>query len=441
MPVPRQKKLWSAKWEPVPDQEWHRSGGQGTLRLLRPIRGSNPNPSVLKELNKQTDPDRRRRMRREVVTLETIPHLSTPRLLDHNTEHFMDLSVDLYAIFEFISGSTLGEYVAEHGPLCIARSVELTTALLSTIEVYHEAGVGHRDIKPDNVMLRDNDPSSPVLIDFGLSFNVDDSALSDTPDWQQVGNRFLALPEHAAFSGNKQDLRSDMTFCCAILFFAVTGIHPATLADEEGRLPHQRPEARLALEAVSERERIKLLNILDIGFSFTLAQRWQSIDSLRTRIQRISMPVNREDDLETSIEEIQARAEAKSGNLLIKDALDQARGRIKSAALSAISKLGAGFAPSIEERLTTMDNMSTWIRCGVAHVYDGGLTNTFYGVNALGDELVIRELSQDDGARADINAGQVVARLPLQSAERVSDLESLVERRIISNVHGEIAGT
>lgn len=120
----RRKKLWSAKWNPAEDETWRRSGGQGKLRLLRPIDDPNAPPSVLKELNNQADPDRRRRMRREVATLETLPHQSTPRLLDHNTEHFADPSIDLYSVFEFIPGPTLGEYVADRGPLALEESLE-----------------------------------------------------------------------------------------------------------------------------------------------------------------------------------------------------------------------------------------------------------------------------------------------------------------------------
>ena len=162
-----------------------RSGGQGKLRLLRPMDQPDAPPSVLKELNNQSDPDRRRRMRREVVALETLPHPSTPRLVDDNTKHFADLEIDLYAVFEFIPGPTLGEYVAKRGPLALADGIALATALLTILEVYHDAGIGHRDIKPDNIILRNGNPVSPMLIDFGMSFNIDEPSSTDTPEWRR----------------------------------------------------------------------------------------------------------------------------------------------------------------------------------------------------------------------------------------------------------------
>ena len=418
---------------PVDDEEWRRSGGQGKLRLLRRRDDPTAPPVVLKELKNQTDLERRRRMRREITTLETLPHPSTPLLLEHNTENFTNSNVDLYSVFEFIPGLTLREYVTQQGPLSLEKSIALVCALLETVGVYHEAGIGHRDIKPDNIILRNSDPLSPALIDFGLTFNINEPSDDETPDWQQVGNRFLSLPEHAAFSANKRDLRSDISFCVAILFFALTGEHPATLTDGEGRLPHQRPGLRDRLEALPKGPRLTLLHVFDIGFAFRLAHRWQNLDALRTHIERITAQVTEEDRTDAIIADIQARAEAIRDNLAIKNAIDQTRARIKAATLTAIGKMGQGYEPNISERLTTMDDMSSWIRCGVLSIYDGRLTNTYYGIKAVGDELVISELVDSAGSE-----GVVVERISIEANAAFSGLETTVERRIIEKVHQTI---
>lgn len=432
----REKGLWRAKWMPAEGEEWQRSGGQGKLRLLRCVGDPNAPLVVLKELYRQTDPDRRNRMRREITTLETLPHPSTPCLLDHNTEHFADARVDLYSVFDFIPGPTLEEYVANHGPLPLEDSLGLIGALLEIVDFYHDAGIGHRDIKPNNIILRDSDPLSPVLIDFGLTFNINESSSDETPDWQQVGNRFLALPEHAAFSANKCDLRSDIAFCVAILFFALTGAHPATLRDEEGRLPHQRPGPRERLEALPTGQRLTLLYVFDTGFAFSLSHRWQNSEALRMQINRITAQVTEEDRTAARIADIQASAEAKSSNLAIKHAIDQTRARLKAATLATIAKLGHGYEPNIEQRVTTMDDMSSWIRCGVLHAYDGRLTDTYYDIRAVGDELVVRELLDRAGSES-----VVVARIPIETPAADSGLETTVEGRIIENVHQAIEGS
>src|ERR1700733_3238456 len=102
----------------------------------------------------------------------------------------------------------------------------------------------------------------------------------------QVGNRFLSLPEHSTTSPNKQDLRSDLTFCVGILFFVLTGVWPGVLMDETNKAPHQRAEARDLLNRLPERQRHRILHIFDLGFSLTLAQRWQTVEALRAELER-----------------------------------------------------------------------------------------------------------------------------------------------------------
>lgn len=430
----RQKKIWTANWAANDGEAWRRSGGQGKLQLLRSIKDVGAPQVVLKELNIQNDLDRRSRMRREIIALETLPHPSTPRVLEHNTEKFDDINVDLYAIFEFIPGPTLQEHVAKQGPLSLEASVTLALSLLEIVEFYHSAGIGHRDIKPDNIILRSIEPLSPVLIDFGLTFNINEHSVNETPDWQQVGNRFLSLPEHAAFSANKRDLRSDISFCVAILFFAITGAHPATLINGEGQLPHQRPEHRDRLDALPKGQRLTLFYVFDIGFSLSLAQRWQNVDALRAHIKRIAHLTDDNDGI-ASIADIKARAEAKRDNMAIKSAIDHVRFRIKGATHKAVEKMGQGYEANIEERITTMSDMSSWIRCGVLSVYDGRITNTYYGIKAVGDELVIRESLDRTGIE-----GVVIERMPTLTHATSSGLEKAVERRIIENVHKSIDG-
>ncbi len=227
------RKSWQANWvDAGKTDSWGRSGGQGRLRLVRRHEGRDGTLYVLKELKQPRILERRARMRREVIALETMPHQSTPRVVDHNTDRYKELAVELYAVFDFVVGPTLAEYVAANGPLPVEDAVAVVTGILDVLGYYHRAGVGHRDIKPDNIIIRNADCASPVLIDFGLTFNIHDGNEFVTPDSQQVGNRFLSLPEHSVVSGNKRDLRSDLTFCVGILYFALTRIWPGTLLDE-----------------------------------------------------------------------------------------------------------------------------------------------------------------------------------------------------------------
>ena len=111
------------------------------------------------------------------------------------------------------------------------------------MEYCHSEKVLHRDIKPDNILLRNNCLDDFVIIDFGLSFNLDeDESVTETN--QQLGNRFIILPE--LVSGDKNEkhcVESDITQASAILFYVLTKKIPNALFDGNGKKPHQREEA------------------------------------------------------------------------------------------------------------------------------------------------------------------------------------------------------
>ena len=74
---------------------------------------------------------------------------------------------------ELVEGPTL-ERVIETASLDVARTFTLLDGIAAGLEAMHESGVGHLDVKPSNVILRDLDPltghqGTPVLVDFGLA--------------------------------------------------------------------------------------------------------------------------------------------------------------------------------------------------------------------------------------------------------------------------------
>jgi len=234
----KNSKPWEENWKIIDNIG---GGGQGQTYLVEPKNNSFPdNQYVLKKLNKQNDDERRSRMRREVVILETLDCPGIPKLIDSNVELFKS-DTPLYMVTEFIPGDTLSDFI-ETEVMNIFSAVSLTIKLLDTLEYCHQIGIVHRDIKPDNIIIKNNDISTPVLIDFGIYFNkVDEYAVDLTPTWQRLGNRFFQLPELGEKSSLQRDHRSDITQICGILFFTITGKFPLYLLDyENGNKPHQR---------------------------------------------------------------------------------------------------------------------------------------------------------------------------------------------------------
>ena len=282
--VKQKNKPWDEKWEIVRALG---GGGQGDTSIVKPKDFTiSPQTFVLKTLKNQKDPERRRRMHREVAALSTLDFPGIPRLIESNSEQFDSLDVPLYMVGEFIEGKTLSQFLGPGQPMGIADAVNLVLKLLDTVQYCHKAGIVHRDIKPDNIIIRNNDISAPVLIDFGISFNESDTNKTIlTPAWQQLGNRFLALPELQVNSSMQRDPRADITQCCGILFFAIVGSPPVTLLDHEGRKPHQRPESQKALARHPNDLLAKINRIFDRAFEFQIDYRWQSIPELQQALR------------------------------------------------------------------------------------------------------------------------------------------------------------
>jgi serine/threonine protein kinase len=106
----------------------------------------------------------RERFEKEGAILENLGNGSNgkiPRLY----AYFVDAG-EFYLIQEYVDGQTLTERVRTHGLFTEREVKNLLTSILPTLAYVHSKGIVHRDIKPDNIMLR-RDDNTPILIDFG----------------------------------------------------------------------------------------------------------------------------------------------------------------------------------------------------------------------------------------------------------------------------------
>jgi serine/threonine protein kinase len=283
-------KPWELEWEIVEDSDASR-GAQGTIRRVR--RKTDGVVGALKELHEgnegQGNAERRARLANEVKALELIGGMGVPRVLAHNIEDVQDKSIPMFFVAEWINGNTLTNYVNGRArPL--VEALEITKELSNIVARCHKAGVGHRDIKPDNI-IRESESGRVYLVDFGISWTNEDAETEfKTELGSELGNRFLRVPDLAAGS-DRRDLRIDLVFLVGILFYVLSGKAPRQLADKFLRPPHIAMSEAIS-EIVKAREAgSELKQFFDVGFQFSVDQRFQSAGEIISSLEGMISPV------------------------------------------------------------------------------------------------------------------------------------------------------
>jgi serine/threonine-protein kinase len=130
-----------------------------------------------------------------------------------------------YLVMEKLEGETLGENLLRAGPLGAQQAERLALELLDALSAVHDAGLLHRDLKPDNVFLtRDG---RTVLIDFGSARTF---TTAQTMQHTRLVTPGYAAPEQYASSA-KFGPYTDLYGLAATLYHAVTGQAPPTATD------------------------------------------------------------------------------------------------------------------------------------------------------------------------------------------------------------------
>ena len=145
------------------------AGGFGETFLAEDVHMPSRRRCVIKQLKPITNNDPQtyqliqQRFEREAATLEYLGESSDqiPKLYAYFSENGQ-----FYLVQEWIHGQTLTKIVEAKGFESETAVRQILLSLLSVLDYVHSKGIIHRDIKPDNIILRSVD-SKPVLIDFG----------------------------------------------------------------------------------------------------------------------------------------------------------------------------------------------------------------------------------------------------------------------------------
>lgn len=200
------------------------AGGMGEVYLAADTR-LDSRPVAIKFLLRALDSDEaRHRFRREVSALSALsqhPHIVTV----HEAGTFEGRE---YLVTEFVDGGTLNTW-ARAEKRTWRQVVELLTGVADALGTAHDAGILHRDIKPDNILITKNGYAK--LGDFGLAKVVEDTgketrtvSMSPTRHGVIIGTIGYLSPEQAR--GAALDTRSDIFSFGIVLYEALSGRRP-----------------------------------------------------------------------------------------------------------------------------------------------------------------------------------------------------------------------
>jgi len=206
------------------------AGGFGNTFLAEDTYMPSGRKCVIKQLKPMThDPPTyqqvQERFQREAAVLEELGENNSqiPRLFAYFSE-----SEQFYLVQEWIEGDTLTQIVEREGRLNDGQVKAILLSLLPVLDYVHSCHIVHRDIKPDNVIVRQRD-GLPVLIDFGAVKEaiktVVHSQANTTPSIV-IGTPGFMAAEQAA---GRPRYASDLYSLGLIAVFLLTGKLPQTL--------------------------------------------------------------------------------------------------------------------------------------------------------------------------------------------------------------------
>lgn len=195
------------------------SGGMGEVYLAQHPRL--PRHDALKLLPKEwsNDSQYRSRFTREADLASTLWHPNIVGVHDRGEHHGQ-----LWLAMDFVDGQDLGLRLSDKFPAGMAADqvIPIVAAVASALDYAHKRGLLHRDVKPGNIMLtEDEDGDQRVLLaDFGIARNIDDvSGLTTTN--MTVGTVAYAAPEQ--LMGEEIDGRADQYALAATAYHLLTG--------------------------------------------------------------------------------------------------------------------------------------------------------------------------------------------------------------------------
>jgi len=207
--------------------------------------------------------------------------LSHPNIVD--VVHYVKDNDTGYMIMEYVEGETLDRWLLSREFLPAADELQPVLApVFSALEYLHARSMIHRDIAPDNIMIRAD--GRPVIIDFGaIKLIGQETQLRSQTRSFAVMKQFYSPPEQIE-EGGELDHRADIYSVGAVLYRAFSGFPPASAEDRMQKRAFGKQDPYVPLTEAASHVPEKIAAAVDRALSFNGDARQPQIAALREEL-------------------------------------------------------------------------------------------------------------------------------------------------------------
>lgn len=252
-------------------------GGMGAVYRAWDVRLDAP--VALKEmmpqpgLDAQTLTGLRHQFRQEAVVLARLNHPNLVRVTD-----FFEEGGSVYLVMDFVQGENLADRITREGAQEERQVIAWAEQLLGALAYCHSEGILHRDLKPQNVIIRAD--GQAILVDFGLVKLWDPQSPQTKTVMRGMGTPEYAPPEqYDAFGHGHTGPSSDLYSLGATLYHALTGSAPPTAT-----MRVVNPEALIPLRQIAPHLSARLEQVITQATQLRPALRYQTAAEMRAAL-------------------------------------------------------------------------------------------------------------------------------------------------------------
>lgn len=205
---------------------------------------------------------------RKMAKVEAVPGVV-------NVLDFFTQNNTAYIVMEYIEGQTLAHKLRREGPMTLERCVSLLAPIMRALEQVHRHGIIHRDISPDNIMIRPN--GEPVLLDLGAAKEINIPKKDGSTQSSRLVAKAGFSPVEQYTGSGKIGTWTDVYAMSATIYYCCTGKLPPAATERVER------DFLTCQPFLSQRE----FEVLKKGMALYGKDRTQTIGGLLLQLQDV----------------------------------------------------------------------------------------------------------------------------------------------------------